>query len=428
MKDELEKVKASVQELKTVAFTSNDSLNKKLNDHIERTTRQINQLNSVVEILLKENQELKGILSNQRFVIQPINPFQQGSQVTQSHQNQLASASQNALNLQLGDNFLPTNGLSSTSGHSEVRSQHTSEQNQQVQSQSQQQQQNQQALQTQQQQQAQKQQQTQRAQQAQQGQQSQQQQTQQQQQTSQSQQRGSALQNHQGSTQGQQPPQHHHQSTNGVLDNALGEASTNSGMLRFINNQYVDEEHNLNTQSQASNNPNSRIDFVFMDPSANRSRHYRSGSTNFHDADQDDENSPITHLTPPQGSRLQKSNTRQGEFSAENYDLIIHNDFNKVEDIYYEYYNSLKPQVERVQKAYKIKKIRKYQKIKALAVRIDRYKEIKGCSLEESFRFFDNLRLADDNSKRSIAWLYNTLPDILKRIGLEEQLKKNPGT
>lgn len=199
-------------------------------------------------------------------------------------------------------------------------------------------------------------------------------------------------------------------------------------MLRFINNQYVDDEQNLNNQTGGSNHLNSRIDFVFMDPSANRSRHYRSNSSNFQDGSPEEENSPMSQMTPPQsGSRLQKSANRQGEYTAENYDLIIHNDFNKVEDIYYEYYNSLKPQVERVQKAYKIKKIRKYQKIKALAVRIDRYKEVKGCSLAESFLFFDNLRIAEDNTKRSIAWLYNTLPDVLKRIGLEDQLKRNPG-
>ncbi|ONH68853.1 hypothetical protein BON22_1575 [Cyberlindnera fabianii] len=199
-------------------------------------------------------------------------------------------------------------------------------------------------------------------------------------------------------------------------------------MLRFINNQYVDDEQTLASQAgHPGSHPNPRIDFVFMDPSASRSRHFRSNS-NF-DGNQDDEDpesgSPIGHLTPPAtGSRLQKSG-RHSEYDAENYDLIIHNDFNKVEDIYMEYYNSLKPQVERVQKAYKIKKIRKYQKIKALAVRIDRYKEIKGCSLAEAFQFFDNLRIAEDNTKRSIAWLYNTLPDVLKKIGLEDQLKRN---
>lgn len=207
-------------------------------------------------------------------------------------------------------------------------------------------------------------------------------------------------------------------------------------MLRFINNQYVEDETSLNQNGGNSQSANSRIDFVFMDPSASRGRHFRANSNTYQEGNQlgddddegDEDGSPIDNLSPPQASsssRLQKSTTRQSEYDAENYDLIIHNDFHKVEDIYYEYYNSLKPQVERVQKAYKIKKIRKYQKIKALAVRVDRYKELKGCSLAESFQFFDNLRIAEDNTKRSIAWLYNTLPDVLKKMGLEDQLKRS---
>jgi hypothetical protein len=365
--------------VKGVAFNSNDALNKKLNDFIDRTNSKIGQLNSVIDLLIKENQELKAVVSNQRFIIQPVNPFHQGSQSSQAQTAQITNPAQSALALPLADSFLPTNGITSTGA--DQRSQHATQHQEQQQSQQQAQQQQHNAH-------------------------------------SQHQQQHSQQQTH-----------HHHQSqANGVLDGALAETSTNSGMLRFINNQYVDDDQNLNNQASGSNNPNSRIDFVFMDPSANRSRHYRSNSANFQDASGDEDNSPMSQMTPPQSnSRLQKSTTRQGEYSAENYDLIIHNDFNKVEDIYYEYYNSLKPQVERVQKAYKIKKIRKYQKIKALAVRIDRYKEVKGCSLAESFQFFDNLRLAEDNTKRSIAWLYNTLPDILKKIGLEDQLKRNPG-
>jgi hypothetical protein len=372
----------------------------------------------MVELLIKENQELKNLLVNQKFVLQPVNPYQLSSQNQIVQTQSQIPTNQPSISIPFNDALLSGNtqlGLNDQPTQSQPQTQPAQTQSQPSQAQSR---------------------------------------------TYQSQSRSQpssahALQ-HQSQHDVQRQPQVHSQSQqqlhqqqtqpNAAIDSSLAETSGSNGILRFINNQYVDDENTLSQQANNSQSSNSRIDFVFMDPAAaSKSRgHYRSNSSTFPDHgededdddemdDDDDQTSPLSHLSPPttqststgNGSRLQRSSTRQGEYDAENYDLIIHNDFNKVEDIYYEYYNSLKPQVERVQKAYKIKKIRKYQKIKALAVRVDRYKELKGCSLGESFEFFDNLRIAEDNTKRSIAWLYNTLPDVLKKLGLEDQLKRS---
>lgn len=338
----------------------------------------------MVEILIKENQELKQLLINQKFILQPANNYQLNSQnqliqTSNSNSNQQTISlpfTESAATLLSSSNPINLNQRQPRNLQSQSRSQNSSSHRDQHQQQQ--------------------------------------------------------VHNQQVNTQ---------QSTN--LDASLAENSTNSGILRFINNQYVDDENTLNQQGANPQSSNSRIDFVFMDPAARSRNHFRTNSSGYQDHsnvvdddeiedDDDDQHSPLQNLSPPtnsnptnSNSRLQRSSTRQGVYDADNYDLIIHNDFAKVEDIYNEYYNSLKPQVERVQKAYKIKKIRKYQKIKALAVRVDRYKELKGCSLNESFAFFDSLRIAEDNTKRSIAWLYNSLPDVLKKLGLEDQLKRS---
>ncbi|KAH3685059.1 hypothetical protein WICPIJ_003996 [Wickerhamomyces pijperi] len=236
----------------------------------------------------------------------------------------------------------------------------------------------------------------------------------------------------------QHVPDHHHDDATSnpqqLIDGHLGEPNGNGGILRFVNNQYVDDDHALANQQSLNSNAGSaanRVDFVYMQPSSRQRRE---------DAFADDENMNIhPSLQPSKGagapvaSTTARSNKRNkdmtsaprdpGSSEAENFDLVIRNDFSKVEEIYNEFEQSLKPQVERVSKAYKIKKIRKYQKIKALAVRIQRYTELKGCSIEESCQFFDDLRNEADGNKKSIAWLYNTLPEILKKHGLDEELR-----
>lgn len=233
-----------------------------------------------------------------------------------------------------------------------------------------------------------------------------------------------------------------------LIEAAMNDAANGhtGGILRFINNQYVQEDASKQPAAVVGGGGGSsaaahRVDFVYMDPSTSRQRGYRtsvSGANGSHTETSfvEDEsvhtrssrkrqrpNKPndTDHSSSSSISAAVSTNTTVGD--AENFDLAIPNDFNKVQEIYHAYYNDLKPQVESVPKAYKIKKIRKYQKIKALAVRIDRYKDLKGISLEDSCNFFDGLRTAEDGTQRSIAWLYNTLPETLKKIGLEEQLK-----
>jgi len=430
---------------------NNENLNKRLNDFVERDNTKFTQLNTVIDLLIKENQEMKALIQNQKFVIQPINPYnyQQnnpngtsngGSMQANTGNPQMIVApapQSNGINAFQDSSFLPNatpTGSSSTNGAPQSHPQHSPisthiPQQQQQQAQPQQHQQQQQH----------------------------------------------SHQSHHQQTSAQSTP--HQQlpqvssaganGSNGGLDNAMGDHTTNGSMIRFINNQYVDDSeaqlNATNTQPSSATAQNQRIDFVFMDPSSNKRNQYRvhsnsvggqggsvgggNGGTSANTSTRQDDDSlgsnsetqitlPSTHTvdstsTPNTSSiqvntsRLQRAPNRQSEFDAENYDLIIHNDFNKVEDVYYEYYNSLKPQVEKVSKAYKVKKIRKYQKIKALAVRIDRYKKLKNCSIDESFRYFENLRLGSDNRKKSVAWLYNSLPDVLKKVGLEDQLKKS---
>lgn len=420
MRDEVEKLKSLLQEQKNVASANNENINKKLNEFVERDNTRFGQLNTVIDLLIKENQEMKNIIQNQRFVIQPINPYNIGpgssDNSTSGPSGQIIGGNQqhiphppppgaaNTINPFQDPSFLP-NGANAAANPQGVPQQSPNNHHPPAQSTPHQQQippQQQQNL------------------------------------------------HHQQ----QQQQQHHHpaQVPNGhtpVLDNnSINDHNAQSGsMIRFINNQYVDDtEAQINAaNNHGTSNHNQRIDFVFMDPSANKRSQYRVhsnslGSSNVSGRHDDDSmtsgsdtqitlptstNTSTTANNPIANSRLQRINNRTDtEFEAENYDLIIHNDFNKVEDVYFEYYNSLKPQVEKVSKAYKVKKIRKYQKIKALAVRIDRYKKLKNCSLEESFNYFENLRLGNDNRKKSVAWLYNSLPDVLKKVGLDDQLKK----
>lgn len=256
------------------------------------------------------------------------------------------------------------------------------------------------------------------------------------------------------------------ESSRANIDTGLNEGVTNNGILRFINNQYVDEsDTNLQTSNSAaaaaaaaasslsnsnsnsantsstttaanglhqaqSTNNTSRLDFVFMDPANGKGRGMRAGQQ----SQLVQHNSVIhPHLqrSGANGANINEEVTVKDAngniiptLDGDNYDLLIHNNFEKVDDIYYEFHNSLKPQVDRVQKAYKIKKIRKFQKIKALAVRIDRFKESNNCSLQESFDFFENLRLTSDGKKKSIAWLYNSLPEVLKQMHMGDDMKK----
>ncbi|CCH43859.1 IgA-specific serine endopeptidase [Wickerhamomyces ciferrii] len=464
---EIETLKALLREQKAYVAANNEGINKRINDLFERQNAKFNQLNSVVDLLIKENQEMKGLISNQRFVIQPVNPFNlnQGGgnqNNAQNNGNQMmnGNSSHQAVNPFQDPSFIAAsthsaNGSTSSNSHVTADPQQQVVQAQQAQAQAQSQAAQQQA-QVQAQQQAQAQAQAQAHAHAQQ--QAQQQAHHHQQQQQQQHHHHHSHHGHHQHISQQSPTQHStpHQAVahpppvnqpgpsahTPVLDPALTDQNANGSMIRFINNQYVDDSEaqlNANNNNQPGSN-SSRIDFVFMDPSSNRRGQYRvhsnsitptTGEPNSSVARPEDTSissaNTDTSITIPSASRLQRSNNRASEFDAENYDLIIHNDFNRVEDVYYEYYNSLKPQVEKVSKAYKVKKIRKYQKIKALAVRIDRYRKLKNCSLEESFDYFEDLRLGSDNRKKTVAWLYNSLPEVLRKVGLEDQLKKSGG-
>lgn len=104
----------------------------------------------------------------------------------------------------------------------------------------------------------------------------------------------------------------------------------------------------------------------------------------------------------------------------ENYDLQIIDNPRSVAEVYHEYENSLKSQIEEFERLFgkgqlsKLPKIRTYQRRRALVTEIDKYATSYNKTTHEAIEFFEKVRIA---KKRTVPGLYNNLGKILKELG-----------